>query len=273
MNSVTFPTPVVDEAPVQGMSRARLLRAYFIDVKYEFIRLLRNTQILIPVLLLPVVVYPIFGVGLVNSFDERTLTGITTREILELMFVNLSIFSILGPSMATLGTVLASERESGLFTYRRALPMPPLAPLLAKALVALLVISVLMVALTVEAIVFARLDFTFAQYLGVWATCLVGALPFCAIGLYLGARVSGAAAHGVVTGAYMAMAMVGGLLFPLPPAFAWIALFSPTFYLSQLAFGAAGMRTLFDPAFPVALLLVVTVVFTWLAMRRLMRAS
>jgi ABC-2 type transport system permease protein len=273
MNSVTFPTPVADDAPPQGMSRARLLRAYFIDAKYEFIRLLRNTQILIPVLLLPIVVYPIFGVGLINSFDERTLVGITTKEILELMFVNLSIFSILGPSMATLGTVLASERESGLFTLRRALPMPPLAPLIAKMLVTLLVICVLMLALTLEAIVFAKLDFTFAQYLGVWAVCLVGVLPFCAIGLFLGASVSGGAAHGVVTGAYMSMAMIGGLLFPLPPAFAWIALFSPTFYLSQLAFGAAGMNTLFDPSFPVALLLLITVVFTWLAMRRLMRAN
>jgi ABC-2 type transport system permease protein len=274
MNSIIYPRTDVDSVETQKteMTGARLWRAYLIDTKYEFVRMLRNPPFFIPIVIIPVVMYLIFGVVFINSFDEKTWADISKVDVLKMMFVNFSIFSVLGPAMVTLGTHLALERDAGLLTFKRALPMPTLAPLLAKALFAMLLICTLQLALTAEAIVFGKLDMTFGEYAGVWAVSLLGAIPFAAIGLFLGASLSGTAANGIVTGTYMTMAMVGGLLFPLPPNFAWVALFSPPFYLSQLGFGAAGMNTVFDPAFPVALLLVITVVFARLATRRLARA-
>jgi ABC-2 type transport system permease protein len=274
MNAVIQPQSVVDSVDSQKdeMSRARLVRAYLIDTKYEFVRMLRNPPFFIPIVVIPVVMYLIFGVLFINSFDEKTWGDISKAEVLKMMFVNFSVFSVLGPAMVSLGTHLALERDAGLLTFKRALPMPTLAPLLAKALFAMLLICTLQLALTAEAVFFAKLDLSFGEYAGVWATCLLGSIPFAAIGLFMGASLSGTAANGMVTGAYMTMAMVGGLLFPLPPNFAWVALFSPPFYLSQLGFGAAGMNTVFDAAFPVVLLVAITIVFTRLAVRRLARA-
>jgi ABC-2 type transport system permease protein len=273
MNSLIDSLPLVPRAPQLGMSRSRLLRAYLIDTKCEFIRMLRSPPFLIPVLVISPVMYLLFGVAFINSLDQKTLVDITRMDLLKLMFVNFSVFSILAPSMVSLGTLLATERDSGLLTLRRALPVPAQGPLIAKTLFALLVILTLMLVLTVEAVLCGKLEFTWVQYATIWAVCIGGALPFAAIGLYMGASLSGTAANGLVTAAYMSMAMVGGLLFPLPPGFAWIALFSPPFYLSQLAFGAAGMKTILGPTLPVILLASITVLFGWLAARRLMRAS
>jgi ABC-2 type transport system permease protein len=274
MNSVINPQIALDDvsSQKQEMSRSRLVRAYLIDTKYEFVRMLRNPPFIIPILIIPVVMYLIFGVVFINSFDEKTWVDISKADIMKMMYVNFSVFSVLGPAMVSLGTHLALERDAGLLTFKRALPMPALAPLLAKALFAMLLICTLELAITTEAIVFGKLDLTFGEYAGVWAVCLLGSLPFAAIGLFMGASMSGNAANGMVTGAYMTMAMLGGLLFPLPPNFAWVALFSPPFYLSQLGFGAAGMNTMFDPAFPLALLFALGIVFTWLAARRITRS-
>lgn len=273
MNSVTDSQPLIRAARHQGMTQSRLVRAYLIDTKYEFVRMLRNLTYLIPILIIPPLMYLIFGVAFINSFAENSFGDLPRADILKMMFTNFSVFSILGPSMVSLGTLLAQEREMGLLTLKRALPMPTVAPLLAKALFTMLVIFTLLLVLTLEAVIFGRLDFTVGQYAEIWLVCVIGTLPFAAMGLFLGAGLSGTAASGVVTGAYMTMAMVGGLLFPLPPNFAWVALFSPAFYLSQLGFAAAGLHTLFGPVFPMLVLLAVTVLFTVLAVRRLRHAS
>jgi ABC-2 type transport system permease protein len=273
MNAVTHPLPVAATTHDRGMTHSRLLRAYLVDTKFEFIRLLRNPSILIPVLAITPIMYYLFGVLFINSFDENSLGGYTRMSILKLMFVNFSVFSILGPSMVSLGTMMAMERDSGLLTFKRALPIPPWGPLAAKTLFTLLTIVLLAIVMTFEAIVFAKLSFSLIDYVQIWSVCIVGAVPFCAIGLYMGARLSGAAANGLVTAVYMTMAMIGGLLFPVPAGFAWITLFSPPFYLSQLAFGVAEMNTFFDPYFPLALLGGITALFGWLAARRLMRPA
>ena len=273
MNAIIGPLSVEDSEPERVMTRSRLVRAYLIDTKYELIRMLRNLSFVIPIVIIPPLMYWLFGVVFINSFDEKAWVDISKEDVLQMMFVNFSVFSILGPSMVSMGTHLALERDSGLLTFKRALPMPSVGPLIAKALFAMLLIFMLELFLTMEAVFLAKLDLTFGQYAGVWLVCVLGTLPFAAIGLFMGASLSGSAANGLVTGAYMTMAMIGGLLFPLPPNFAWVALFSPAYYLSQLGLAAAGMKTMFDPLFPIMLLSAITLVFGYLAARKLGRAS
>lgn len=273
MNTVSHLLPEVPAMSNRRMLQSQLVRALLIDTKYEFVRIFRSPTFLIPVLLIPPIVYALFGVAFINSFDYDNVVDFTRMDLLKLMFVNLSVFSILGPTMVSLGTFMALERESGLLTFRRALPMPAYAPLLAKSLFAMLSILALMAILTVEAIVFAGLELSFMSYAGIWLVCIFGSLPFAAMGLYLGVRLSGSSANGVVQGVYMGMAMIGGLLFPLPDGFAWVALFSPAFYLSQLGFSVAGMEAAFSPYLPVSLLGGITVLFGWLATRRILRGG
>jgi ABC-2 type transport system permease protein len=116
-----------------------------------------------------------------------------------------------------------------------------------------------------------RAPVTVAQAAGVAITCVVGTLPFCAIGLFIGARVSGRAAPAFVNLAYLPPMYLSGLFFPVPQAIRWVALFSPAFHLNQLALHAAGTPSILGPAINIAALIGVTVLFTGLTARRLSR--
>ena len=96
-------------------------------------------------------------------------------------------------------------------------------------------------------------------------------MPFCAMGLFIGARVSGRAAPAFVNLVYLPMIYLSGLFFPLPESIRGIALFSPAFHLNQLALHAAGTPSILGPAINIAALIGVTVLFTGLTMRRLSR--
>ena len=112
---------------------------------------------------------------------------------------------------------------------------------------------------------------TVAQVAGVAITCVVGTIPFCAIGLFIGARASGRAAPAFVNLAYLPLMYLSGLFFPLPESIRWVALFSPAFHLNQLALHAAGTPCILGPAINIAALVGVTVLFTGLTARRLSR--
>ena len=108
---------------------------------------------------------------------------------------------------------------------------------------------------------------------GVTIVAVLGTLPFCAIGLFIGARVSGSSAPAFVNLVYIPLMYVSGLFFPVPAGIRWVALFSPAFHLNQLALHAAGTPSILAPSVSVAALAGVTVLFAGLTVRRLMRAA
>jgi ABC-2 type transport system permease protein len=178
---------------------------------------------------------------------------------------------IMGPALFGFGMGLALEREQGLIALKRALPMPKGAYLLAKMLMAVVFAVMIASAIAIETMVFGTVPITVAQAVSVALVAVVGTIPFCAIGLFIGARVSGRAAPAFVNLAYLPLMYLSGLFFPLPEGIRWIALFSPAFHLNQLALHAAGTPSILGPAINIAALIGVTVLFTGLTMRRLSR--
>jgi ABC-2 type transport system permease protein len=220
------------------MPSRRLWRAYWTEGKYETLRALRAPAFAIPFLLLPLVLYVLIGVFLVGSMSHGSAGIVPT------MFVNWAVFGVMGPGMFGFGMYVATEREQGLLRLKRALPMPTGSYLLAKMAMTTIFAAIIMFTLIVAALTVGHLRITDAQLLLVTLIDILGSLPFCAIGFFIGTRASGKSAPAFVNLAYLPMMHLGGLFYPLPKSVQLLEFLSPAFYLDKLGLRVLGASSL-----------------------------
>ncbi len=240
-------------------------RAYLLEARYEFLRLLRMPSFAVPCLLFPPVFYLMFGV---------LLAGKGGPMVAQHMLVGYSVFGIMGVALFGFGVTVAMDRDLGLLALKRAQPMPTGAYLVAKTVMALLFTGIVLVLLATLAVGVAGVRLPAWRWLALLATCVVGVLPFSALGLWLGSLVGGRGAPALINLIYLPMAFLSGLWLPLKllPAFlqslapAW-----PAYHLGQLAQWAVGGPAVERPWLHVAFLAACTGVFAWRAARRLSR--
>jgi len=250
--------------PARTMSRGRLLNAYLQEARSECLRYLRAPSFMLPTLLFPSVFYLMFGIFLAHA------NGPDAPRYLLASYVT---FGVMAPGLFGFGVSLALERDNGLLALKRALPMPPGAYLLAKMLMATLVAAVIALILLGMAVFVADVGLSAGQMLALFAAAVLGVLPFCAMGLWLGTLIKGQGAPGLVNLVYLPMAFLSGLWFPLPllpKILQQIAPIWPSYHLDRLAMAAVGMNK--GALLPHVLTLVgFTAVFLLLATRRLRR--
>lgn len=253
--------------PGSLMPLRRVLHAYATEVKYEAMRMLRTPGIAIPFLLLPVPIYLFFGVMLpAGEIAKNPALG-------GYLFSGWCVFATMGPGMFGAGCTLAVERDAGLFRLKRALPAPAGAWLLAKTVVAMVFAAAAVASLVAAARVTGTAYLSAAQLATVALVMIPGAIPFCALGLFIGARVSGSTAPAVINVLFLPMLWLSGLFFPLPAFLERLVVVWPAFHLNQVAIGAAGIEgfRFVPPAMSAAVLLAITVLFGGLAIHRLAR--
>lgn len=243
----------------------RVARAYFTEAKYESLRMLRAPAFAVPFLLIPVALYSFFG-ALSSSGSGAANANTPTY-----LFTGFSVFAVMGPALFGFGMSIALEREQGLFRLKRALPMPPMAYLASKMLMAMFFSILASLTLIAAAVMFSPLPLGAERYAGIAVINVIGTLPFCAIGLFIGARVSGRTAPAIVNVVYLPLIYLSGLFIPLPAGIRFVALFSPAFHLNQLGLSMAGVGSILSIAMHVAVLVGVTVLFSGLTVRRLSR--
>ena len=71
---------------------------------------------------------------------------------------------------------------------------------------------------------------------------MLGSLPFCAVGLFIGTRASAKSAPAFANLAYLPFMHLGGLFYPLPKSVQPLEFISPAFYLDKLALRVAERR-------------------------------
>ena len=252
------------DAPVQGMTPGRVLGAYLQETRAEILRYLRNPGFLVPTLFLPLAFYLMFGIflGHANGPDAPRY-----------LLAAYGTFGVMAPGLFGFGVALSMERDNGLLTLKRALPMPPGAYLIGKMAMAMLAAAVVSCALLAMASLLAHVAMTPLQKLALFTTDLFGTLPFCAMGLMLGMLIKGTGAPGVVNLIYLPMAFMSGLWFPLslmPKIVQQWAPVWPAYHLNQLALNAVGLGQ--GAVWPhMAALAALTVLFLAVAVRRLRR--
>jgi ABC-2 type transport system permease protein len=168
--------------------------------------------------------------------------------------------------MMSFGVGVAGERDTGLLTFKRALPMPPFAYLLSKLVSAVMFACVVIAAMTLINVLFSEIDLTLGQHLRVFGVGILLVLPFCALGLALGTSLPLGAALALSNLAWIGLTMLGGLFFPVP---AWLARWVPTYYAGQLSREGVGLPTQVPVWASVAVLAVLAVLCTLLAINRI----
>ncbi len=168
-----------------------------------------------------------------------------TAPMSQYIFATYGVFGAMGPGLFGFGVSLAIEREQGLLTLKQALPQPPGAYLLARAVMAMLFVAHHLADAHADGRAGRRRA---ADLLAGLRSCssidVLGALPFCAIGMCVGALVSGAGiaghrepdlpAHGVPVGA-VAAAAVHAASSSVDIAPIW-----PAYHLAQMALDTVG---------------------------------
>ncbi|MGH9629236.1 MAG: ABC transporter permease, partial [Bryobacteraceae bacterium] len=117
------------------MPPGRVLRAYFMEARYESLRMLRAPAFAGPVLSLPMLLYLLFGL----VFYGDALRNDQKGQLF--LFMGFATMGVMGPGMFGFGVTVATEREQGLLRLKRALPVPPAAYLLAKMLMSMLFVG------------------------------------------------------------------------------------------------------------------------------------
>ncbi|MEO7200543.1 MAG: ABC transporter permease [Dokdonella sp.] len=238
------------------------LRSYVLEIKYEFLRLLRTPSFALPTLLFPAFFYVLFGI----------LLNRANADAARYMLATYGVFGIVGVGMFSFGITVAMERGRGFITYKRALPMPPGAYLLAKMVMAMIFASLVSLLLAALAATLGKVSLAASQWCLLWLVNVVGVLPFCAMGLYIGTRSGEQGAPAVVNLLYLPMSLLSGLWLPLsmlPAVFRTIAPVWPPFHSAQIALKVIGMDAGGSLTLHVLTLLGVTTVFFLLAHRRL----
>jgi ABC-2 type transport system permease protein len=214
------------------LSRLPHWDAYQAEAKYECIRVLRAPGFSVPTLAVPVAFYLFFGIVLAET--DRPLA------IDLFIFAGFAVMGVMGPGLYGFGVFVATERAQGLFTLKRALPAPPLVYFSAKLVMTALFATFVTLALLLTAALAGRIALTPVRAALFAGAAIAGSLPFCAMGLAIGAYASGRSAPAIVNLMLLPMIYLSGILIPLPASFAAVRHVSPAYHLDQLALGALG---------------------------------
>ena len=217
---------------IQRFSPVRRLRVYLLEARFQFLEVLREPAFAIPTLAFPLLFYLFFGV----------MMG--TDGVPIYLLATYSAFGVLGPSLFGFGVGLASERDTGVLLLKQTTPMPAGAYLFAKVVLAAIFGSVVVLCLFLMAGYLAGAELHRWQWFALAGVLLSGVIPYCALGLAIGAWTKGRAAVAVVNLVFLPMAMLSGLWLPIymfPDFMQSLALAFPAYHHAQLALKVIGM--------------------------------
>lgn len=240
------------------------LRLFGLEAWYELLRVARTPAFAIPTLAFPVMFYVMFAIvmpGQWGAFQKTTY-----------LFATYAAFGVMGPALFGFGVGLALEREQGWLELKRVSPMPVGAYFAAKIGMSLAFAFAVVLLLTIAAVGFGGVRVDPRTWVALVAVLMLGTLPFCALGLWIGTLVKGQAAVAVVNLIYLPMTLLSGLwipLFAMPAILQKTAAVWPAWHLGQLALGVVGQVPDVRYAMHAGALLGMTGLFLGLAAMRL----
>jgi ABC-2 type transport system permease protein len=231
----TTSAPLTSVVPLPQSSRTLFI--YLKEAKYEFLKYLRIPIYSLSTVLFPVMFYVLFGL-LMGRHGSAGQIGASTYLV-----ATYGTFGVMGASLFANGVGIASERGLGWMQVKRASPMPPFAYFFAKFVVSMIFSSMIILLLLTLGILFGGVHIAFLSALKLLATLVVGAIPFCAMGLAIGYFAGPNSAPAMVNMIYLPLSFASGLWFPieaLPRFLQKVATVLPPYHLAQLALQIVG---------------------------------
>jgi ABC-2 type transport system permease protein len=263
MNTLATTLPPDAAAPLMPLSR--LVRAYLKESLSQFTQAVRAPAFAFPFLLLPVPLYLFFGVVMAGGSKEIAANPV----LMNYTFSAWCSMAVMGPAIFGIGIGLALERDANLLKLKRAMPLPPGSYLIAKVLMSLAFAAISVGLVTLAALAAGKLTLSPGGLIAMDAVLVLGAIPFCAIGLFIGAYASASAAPAYANLIYLPGLWLSGMFFPLPKFMQPWAVIWPAFHLNMTALAAGGMKVGVSPLLTGAVLVSISVLFGGLAIRRL----
>ena len=252
-------TATSDGARRLGLARRACI--YVLEARAQFLTVARTPGFTIPTLVFPLMFYVFFGV--VMGFSPVAPT---------FLLATYGVFGLMGPSLFGFGVGFATERDSGALLLKQTTPMPVGAYLLARVGTALLFGMAIVLGLFLLGAYAAEVTLYRWQWFALAGVVLSSVIPFCALGLAIGAWVKAQSAVAIVNLVYLPMAFLSGLWIPialLPSFMQDVAVVFPAYHQSQLALkvvaldegGSAAVHALMVGVFTVVFLIVAAVGF------------
>jgi ABC-2 type transport system permease protein len=210
-------------------------RIFLLEAHSEFLRLLRAPSFSVPTIVFPLMFYVLFGI-LLGPGRAHPQAG--PRVLASFM-----VLGTMAPGLFALGITLATDRERRLLELKRALPMPRGLYLAAKVAMSMLFAAIVSVLLIVLAAVAAGVTLTLLRWSLLLVLAVVGVIPFCGLGLLVGATCKASAAPAVLNLIYLPMSFLSGLWVPLsmlPRPLSQLAPLWPSWQLAQIAEAVVG---------------------------------
>ncbi|WP_413306906.1 ABC transporter permease [Bacillus sp. 1P10SD] len=184
------------------------MKTFQMQCKVEIIRVLRNRYFVFWSLVMPIIFYYIFT-NLVNS-DVPNKTEWQAHYLM-----SMTVFSVMGSSMMTLGIRMVQERSQGWSTFIRITPLSDTvyfaAQMIGQSVIHLFSITIIFIAgALINDVSLTAMEWIMS---GIWI--LLGSLPFLAIGTLIGMMKKVETAAGISNVIYMVLAVAGGLWMPL----------------------------------------------------------
>ena len=254
------------DRPLQ-LRPARRASIYVLEARAQCLSLARTPAFAIPSLVFPLMFYVFFGV--VMRFSPTTSTY---------LLATYGVFGLIGPALFGFGVGFATERDSGALLLKQTTPMPAAAYLLARVAAALVFGVVIVTGLFLLGAYAADVTLYRWQWFALAGVVLASVIPFCALGLAIGAWVKAQAAVAIVNLVYLPMAFLSGLWMPiamLPELLQKVAVVFPAYHQAQLALkvvnmdegGATGVHVLLNGIFTAIFLFIAAVGFRRVSQR------
>lgn len=270
MNPIT-PTTQPSSSAAQGpMAHSKVAsginwRAQAYEALNELRRSARMPMFVLPSLLFPWMFYIFFGVLFNKSGGHSAY-----------LLVSYACFGVIGPALFGFGISVAVDREQGLLSLKRAVAMPVSAYFNAKIVMSLIFGFIIIHGLLVIALTMTDFSIGLGQWFALAAVLLLGALPFCALGLAIGVWASAQAAPAIINLVYLPSAFLSGLWIPvflLPQSLQQLAWILPPYHFSQLCYSILGLSQGYPVYLHVFALGAFTLLFIALAKKGYQRIS
>lgn len=184
------------------------MKAFQMQCKSEIKRVLRNRYFVFWSLIMPIAYYFIFT-DLVNTNAPNQAAWKAHY------LMSMTMFSVMGSSIMTLGIRMVQERTQGWSTFIRITPLSDsiyfAAQMIGQSVIHAL--SILIIFIVGAVVNHVSLTFTEWSMCGLWI--LIGSLPFLALGTLIGMMKKVDTATGISNVLYFCLAILGGMWMPL----------------------------------------------------------
>lgn len=214
-----------------------MIRSTLLEVKCEFLGLLRMPRYSVMTISFPAMFYVFFGI----IIHQGNFGGVTAATY---ALTIMCVMGVMFASLMGLGAGIAAERGLGWLEVKRASPMPSFGWFAAKLSTAMLFSALVSGILFAIGATLGGVRLAPSEWLLLGGALVLGSIPFATLGFVLGYVATSNSAPAIVNMIAMPMAFLSGLFIPvqfMPKFVQNIAPAMPAYHLAKIGQAIVGM--------------------------------